>query len=107
MRLRAPRRDVGEAAIVQVLRAVGAIVVQLDIRDIPDLLVGFAGVWRLIEVKQPIGPRGGERGPDGRHLSEGQHEFFIVALQKNLPVHVARTPEEALAIVGIRTKGGP
>ena len=48
-----PRRDVNEAEIVDALVKVGASVVRLSSKGVPDLLVGYAGITYLLEVKQP------------------------------------------------------
>lgn len=74
--------------------------VRLDVQDVPDLLCGHRGVWRLLEVKQPAGARGGSSA-DGQHLSPGQAEFFAVTRALGLPVEVVRTPREALAAIGL------
>lgn len=52
---RAAKRDKNEREIIQVLRAMGASVVQLDDPSVPDLLVGFAGRNFLMEVKTETG----------------------------------------------------
>jgi hypothetical protein len=103
-RFRASRRDVGEALIVAALRAAGAIVVQLEPDDragVPDLCVGKAGRWYLMEVKSPPGPKGGT-SRDGQHLSKAQEEFSYQAELRGLRVHLVRSVEEALAAIGVR-----
>jgi len=91
------RRDGNEAGIVKALRAAGALVYQLDARNLPDLLVGHRRTWHVLEVKQPHGPRGGD---SHRKLTPGQATFFLLSEQMELPVSVVRTPEEALRAIG-------
>lgn|GEM_PF-3191106 len=89
------RRDATEPLIIATLERVGAVVVPLSAKDLPDLLVGHRGVWRLLECKA------------GRRLmSPGQVAFFERARLNRLPVSVVRTPEEALAAIGIATRRG-
>lgn len=89
------RRDEAEAPIVDALRAVGAVVRHLDGMDLPDLLVAFRGGWHLIEVKT------------GRaKLRRGQEAFRLLAAAAGAPIHVCRTPEEALEALGLRTRRG-
>lgn len=92
---RASRRDANEAAIVEALRKVGAFVHYLDGRDTPDLLVGFRGVWRVLEVKR------GNKSGGGPGLRPGQAMFFANALMQGCPAHVVRDVEGALAVFGI------
>lgn len=86
------RRDGNEPEIIEALRAVGCSVVQLSMRDVPDLLVGFVHpeggrmVNLLMEVKA------------GRNvLSAGQETFFETWPG---PAVVVYSVEEALKAVG-------
>lgn len=97
---RAASRDESEPEIVEALRRAGCDVFQLDGRDIPDLLVGVGDRWVLLEVKEPLGPRGGD-SKDGQHLSEGQAAFFALAQARRRPIALVRTAEEALRAVGL------
>lgn len=90
------RRDKNEPPIVEALRRVGCLVQLLDGRDIPDLLVGFRGVWWLLEVKGEAGPKG---GTDKRNLRPGQERFKREADAMGLPVRVVRTPQEAIDVL--------
>ncbi len=45
--------------IVTALRKCGASVSLIQGEGVPDLLVGFRGVTYLVEVKKPLGPKGG------------------------------------------------
>jgi len=58
------RRDANEKAIVAALRKVGATVEFLDIKDGPDLLVGYMQRNYLFEIKM-----------DGKELRQGQIEW--------------------------------
>lgn len=80
---RAAKRDQVEPAIVDALERAGCRTWRLS-RPF-DLLVHRAGVWHVLEVK----------GRAGR-LTEAQQRD----LAGNLPVHVVRTPDEALRAVG-------
>ncbi len=93
----APRRDANEASIIRALRQAGAFVWQLDQRNLPDLLVGFRRVWYVLEVKLPLGPKGGAKD---KTLSEGQSAFFLDCAMRELPAHVVRSEEDALRAIG-------
>jgi len=86
------KRDGNQAEIVEALRKVGASV--LDLADVgrgcPDLLVGYAGREWLVEVKTP----NGELTPDQKAFIQVWHGA----------VHVIRNVDEALAVIGIRSK---
>ena len=88
------RQDQNSGEIVSALRAAGACVRHIDgamgIGGVPDLLVGYAGVTWLLEVK----------GPRGR-LNPDQETFRRDWLGKGGPVATVRTVAEALAAVGI------
>lgn len=83
------RRDANEPGIVAALRAVGATVEQLSLADGPDLLVGFAGENFLLEVKTAKGK-----------LKPGQVKWQE---QWHGASYVARSPLEALSILGFAT----
>lgn len=74
------RRDESEPEIIAALRKVGAFVQQCHGDRAPDLIVRLGGKWLPIEVKTGKGK-----------LRKGQSEYPI-----------ARTPEEALALFGVR-----
>ena len=82
--------DANQADIVKALRACGASVLELDSvgGDCPDLLVGWRGVDRLMEVKMPDGT-----------LSDGQRDF--ARDWRGAPVVTVRSEAEALVAVGI------
>jgi hypothetical protein len=56
----ARRRDANEPDIVAAFRARGCSVTLLDGAGVPDLLVGRGGRTWLVEVKLPLGPKGGK-----------------------------------------------
>lgn len=98
----AARRDKNEDEIVTALEAAGASVTRLG--QPVDLLVGYAGRTTLLEVKKPLGPRGGSqsaratsRGGDGTY-TRAQLEWR--AAWKGEPAITVRTPAEALAAIG-------
>lgn len=99
---RAKRRDTNEPEIVNALVAAGAVVTRLDGDGVPDLLVGFRGRSFLLEVKLPLGPRGGVH----HHGTEGSRGDLTPAQVKwwdawsGEPAIVVRSPAEALAAIG-------
>lgn len=105
---RAARRDANEPVIVEALRAAGASVEIRGESGEPDLMVGYRGVTYHLEVKLPLGPRGGNKsrgtgaarlsaGGDGT-LSKDQIEWWIA--WRGAPPVIVRTPDEALAAIG-------
>ena len=80
------RRDESEAAVVKAFRDGGATVYQLSARDVPDLLVGYCGVTRLVEVKT-----------DRAKLRPGQAAFSLRWL--GAPPVVCRTAPQAVALL--------
>lgn len=102
---RAKRRDANEGPIVDNLRAVGATVTRLDGDGVPDLLVGFRGRTLLLEVKLPLGARGGvhhhgKPGSDG-DMTPAQVRWWREWLGESAVV--VRSPAEALAAIGLLT----
>ncbi len=61
MRFARGNRDKNEPEIIEALEAVGATVTRLYDNGVPDLLVGYKGRSFLLEVKMPLGPKGGMR----------------------------------------------
>lgn len=86
------KRDGNQAEIVEALRKAGASV--LDLADVghncPDALIGYAGREWLIEIKTATG-----------ELTPGQVDFIRTWRGA---VHVVRSIDEALAVIGIRSK---
>lgn len=102
----ARRKDLSHPAIVAALRAAGAVVLALDVKDGPDLVVGFRGRTFLFEAKRPKARETHKNakgatvgnGSRGGQLSPGQMAWH--ARWTGGPLHTVRTPEEALALVG-------
>jgi Holliday junction resolvase len=82
---RAPKRDANERDIIDDLRDLGAKVIQLDIRNQPDLLVGWRGLLVLVEVKTETG-----------QLSEGQRQEIEDWRDVTDFVMVARSTEDVI-----------
>jgi hypothetical protein len=99
MKHRAKRRDANEPPIVQALENAGAFVQRLDDgQGTPDLLVGYAGRTYLLEVKLPLGPRGGAVGH--QNLNDEQVEWHAGWHECGGTLLVVRTPDEALRAIG-------
>lgn len=92
MRL-AARKDANQSEIVKGLRIVGVKVYVLNNPDIPDLLTGFRGKLRLIEIKD------GAKYPSQRKLRKGQQAFF--SEWQDYPICVVSSLAEALEAHGI------
>jgi hypothetical protein len=75
------KRDSAEKPIVDALRAVGARVLFVSGQGNPDLFVRHRGSWTALEVK----------------TNKGR----LTHNQQNLEWAVVRTPEEALAAIGV------
>jgi len=88
-------RDANEAAIVATLRQIGASVIRLD--EPCDLIVGYRGRNYLIEIKAPLGPKG---GASRASLTPKQRVFFR---DWQGQAEIARTATEALAAIGAIT----
>lgn len=89
---RAAHVDSTQPVIVRALKAVGADVMRITCPDRDgcwDLLCGFRGRDFKLEVKGPTTP-----------LSPAQLELH--ATWRGAPSYVVRTPEEALAALGLR-----
>lgn len=100
------RHDENHAEIVGALRAHGASVVSINAPGCPDLLVGVTRkdgtrVNLLLEVKRPLGPKGGK---SHRDLTERQRHFRA-GWRGDLP-WVVRSPLEAIAVLGYEPDGG-
>lgn len=99
--MRFKRTDENQRGIVTALRGIGASVTDLSaVGDgCPDLLVGWFGQTYLLEVKRPLGPRGGTAGKDKR-LRPSQEVWH--GGWRGGPVLVVRSPDEALLALGLR-----
>lgn len=100
IRHRSQRRDANEPEIVQALEAIGAAVQRLPGDGMPDLLCGFRGRLYLLEVKLPLGPRGGVVGHS--ELNEAQLRWWR-AWKGPAPV-IVRSVEQALAAIGAEVR---
>ncbi len=98
---RAANRDHGHSAIVAALRKAGCSVASWGTDGAPDLVVGRAQVTYLLEVKDPIGPKGGT-SRDGQQLNDRQLRWHR---NWNGHVDVVRSVQEALEAVGIHREG--
>lgn len=84
-------RDGNEKEVVDALQQIGASVFRLD--KPCDLLVGYRGRNYLLEVKLPVGPRG---GTSHSHLNEWQEEFEDTWHGQ---FTVVRSPREAVELL--------
>lgn len=91
--MRAKRTDSNQKQIVDDLRDLGLSVFPTHEvgRGFPDLVVGTGGDTYLVEIKRPLGPRGGKCN---KEQNEGQVAFAL--RWKGGPVIVARCTEEVL-----------
>lgn len=98
----ARQRDANEAGIIEALEAAGAFVQKLGDTGVPDLLVSYGNVLTLLEVKLPLGPKGGKhhlgRAGAVADLTAAQVKWF--AKWRGKPARVVRSAEEALAAIG-------
>ena len=90
-------RDGNEKPIVDALIRIGCSVFRLD--KPCDLLVGYRGVNFLLEIKLPLGPRGGKAHSD---LNDSQKEFDATWRGQ---FEVVRSPEDAIEIVTLLGQG--
>jgi hypothetical protein len=99
MSWRARNVDLNHRDICEALRAVGASVTALiRVGDgCPDLLVGYRDETFLLEVKRPLGARG---GTSRSKLEESQEEW--IGSWRGRPVAIVRSPDEALEAIGAR-----
>jgi hypothetical protein len=100
--LHAKRRDANERIVIDALKAVGATVLQLDGKGVPDLLVGYHGATVLIEVKNPdskSGAKPGEIRRKGRGvLKPSQVKTF--GTWTGGKIHEVISADEALVAIG-------
>lgn len=97
---RAARVDENQSEIIDALRRVGAVVQPLHGvgEGCPDILVGWAGLNHLIEIKRQLGPKGG----GGGSLTSPQRLWHK---KWGGTVGVVRTPAEALLWIGYGSEG--
>ena len=86
--------DANTKDIVAKLRKHGAIVLYLKAvsrtKGVPDLIVGYAGQWYMLEIKNSKGK-----------LSDEQEEWHAASQGIGGPIVTCRTAEEAMVAVGI------
>jgi Holliday junction resolvase len=94
----ARKRDDNEPEIVEAFEALGCSVTRLDGKGVPDLLVGMRGRTWLVEVKCPLGPRGGlpTRNATGG-LTEDQVDWWK-AWRGEMPI-IVRTIAEVEKLI--------
>ena len=98
MKRQAARIDRNQERIVQALRLVGARVGFWGMDGAPDLVVAYRGRVYLVEVKAPLGPRGGGGGT----LTAAQDHFHQRWAGY---LHIVHGVEDALALLGILGEG--
>ena len=100
MHFRPSHRDKAERHIITAGRSVGATVVQLNGKDVPDLLCGFRGVTHLAEVKSRILSEEKGRKPRMRttRVSEGQKTF--AEEWRGGPTGIVYEPADLLRMIG-------
>lgn len=94
---RAARKDDNHAAVVEVLRNSGCSVQPLNAPGAPDLVVGLNGTNHLVEVKRPLGAKGGRSHRDLNPLQRAWHGAW-----RGEPPWVLRSPADALEWVQAR-----
>jgi hypothetical protein len=89
--------DANQAAVVDALRRVGALVQHLHTvgGGCPDLLVGFRGKLLLLEVKD------GRKPPSERRLNDAEAEWH--RRWAGYPVATVTSPLDALKAIGVDT----
>lgn len=90
---RAANRDKIEPEIIAALEAHGAYVVRINQDKLPDLCVGYLGVWVWMEVKSwPAAQKKGQ-------LRETQKAFHERAELDGLPCVIVRSIKDALGVL--------
>lgn len=89
----AAKVDDNQAPIVKALRKSGAYV--CIIGQPYDLLVAWRGHWFVMEVKDPT------KSPKHQELTPSQLDT-LAKLRASAPLHLVRTPDEALCAIGAR-----
>ncbi len=91
----AKRTDANHATIVQALRQVGCVV--LDVHALPgclDLLVAYRGALHLLEVKD------GAKPAHARKLTEAEQETIRLLASVGVEAAVVNSVEDALRAIG-------
>jgi hypothetical protein len=92
---RAARIDANHIEIAKALTRCGAWVINTSGvgNGFPDLLIAHRGRLSMVEVKD------GAKCPSARVLTTAQVQFHAMAEANNVPVHVVKSVDEALALV--------
>lgn len=92
--MRSNRVDRNQADIVRALRQIGAFVQPLNAvkGGCPDLLVGYRGLWHLLECKD------GSKPPSGQRLTTDELDWHARACG-HAKVHTVSSMEQAVEIV--------
>jgi hypothetical protein len=93
----AAKVDDNQAQIVKALRCIPGCTVQI-IGQPYDLLVGFRGLWHLLEVKDPTKPI------SDQCLTPPQIDT-LAKIRGAAPVFVVKSTDEALAAIGAKEWG--
>lgn len=95
MNRRACRVDANHAEVVAAIVAAGGDVIDLSAvgEGVPDLLVGIAGRFVLVEVKD------GKKKPSAQALTVMQTWFHRRMQSQRLPCIVVRSAEEAVRVL--------
>lgn len=96
----ARRTDANHGEIVRALRSVGCFVQSMAPlgRGCPDLLVGVAGKFCCLEIKDGLAP------PSERRLTDDERHWHSAAAAHKLPVFVVDSVESAIEAVGLLRK---
>lgn len=86
-------RDANEPEIIEALEAVGCVVTRMAAKGVPDLLVGFRGKTKLLEVK---------RADKKIKLTDDQVKWFD-AWKGEQPI-IVQTIADALRAIGLHIK---
>lgn len=92
--VRGTRKDNNHGEIVAALEKCGCSIIDLSKmgRGIPDLVAGFRGRWHVMEIKNPANAYG------RKGFTPAQKKW---ADRQQAPVHIVRTVDEALRIIGL------
>lgn len=98
----AKQRDANESEIVEALQQAGAAVQRISEAGVPDLIVSFANVLHLIEVKNPKAKGGGKYNTGDGALTDTQTRWW--AKWRGKPPVIVTSAMEALLAIGAVSK---